>query len=291
MKDLYSIYSIVVILWYIVSLFMMLYIYNTCIRRYKSKNEKKIYEEKPKKISSAELSYLMYKKIVPEVITVSILDLVDRKFIIVENKDGEYYLKVNYTKGKLSQSDAYLLDVINRMIDGRKNISLTELADYCKNKKNAKDFLISYEIYVKILRNESNSKPFFETKVVYSTVNIYKNVSYMLWLMSFVFTFYKMYSILGYLIILISFTINELFLKSYKRTEEANDLYYDYLAHKNYLSDINNHKYDKKSIHDYLMTGIILRVEDIDIKLKQDNFSKILNSAINKCVKKALERK
>ena len=63
MKDLYSIYSIVVILWYIVSLFMMLYIYNTCIRRYKSKNEKKIYEEKPKKISSAELSYLMYKAI------------------------------------------------------------------------------------------------------------------------------------------------------------------------------------------------------------------------------------
>ena len=291
MKDLYSIYSIIVILWYIVSLFIMLYIYNACIKRHKSKNEKKIYEEKPKKISNAELSYLMYKKIIPEVITVSILDLVDRKFIIVENKDGEYYLKVNYTRGKLSQSDAYLLDVINRIIDGRKNISLTTLANYCTNKNNAKDFLISYEIYIKILRSENDNEIYFEQKRVYSTVNIYKNISYMLWLMSFVFTFYKMHNILGYLIIVISFSINELFLKSYKRTKEANDLYFDYIAYKNYLSDINNHKYDKKNINDYMMAGIILKVEDIDVKLSQNDFSKILNNAINKCVKKALDRK
>ena len=109
--------------------------------------------------------------------------------------------------------------------------------------------------------------------------------------MSFVLTFYKYYSILGYLIIIISFLINELFLKSYKRTKEANDLYFDYIAYKNYLNDIDKLGYDNKEINNYIMAGLILKVEEIDKKLEQGTFPLKLNDAVSRCVKKAFNRK
>lgn len=292
MENIYNVYNIIVILWYLVSLFMLLFIYSNCIRRYDSKNEKKKYEKNPKKISNSELSYLMYKNISSEVLTASILDLINRKYLLVDEIDGEYYIKENFgSTSKLSQSDKYLLEIINRIIDGKKSISLTALSNYCNSKKNAKDFLINYEIYTKILRNESTNIPYFETKLIYSKINLYKNISYGLWLMSFVLTFYKYYSILGYLIIIISFLINELFLKSYKRTKEANDLYFDYIAYKNYLNDIDKLGYDNKEINNYIMAGLILKVEEIDQKLEQGTFPLKLNDAVSRCVKKAFNRK
>ena len=75
----------------------------------------------------------MYKKIVPEVLTSSILDLIDNEYLGVETRDNEYYL---YEKGgnieKLKQSDKYLLNILNRIIDGKKNVSLTKLYNFCK---------------------------------------------------------------------------------------------------------------------------------------------------------------
>lgn len=292
MEKFYNIYNIVVIFWYLVSLFMILFIYSNCIKRYKSKNEKKQYEKNPKKISNSELSYLMYKNLIPEVFAASMLDLINKKHLVVEEMDGEYFISLSFiNNSKLSQSDKYLMDMINRIIDGKKNISLTSLGHYCDNKKNATDFLINYEIYLKILRNESTNVPYFETKLIYSKVSLYKNISYGLWLLAFFFTFYKYYSILGYLVIVISFIINEMFLKAYKRTEDANDLYFDYMAYKNYLIDIDKLGYDEKEINDYIMASLILKAEGVSEKLGQGDFPIELNSSINRCIKKALNRK
>lgn len=292
MEKVYNIYDIIVMIWYLVSLFFMLFIYYNCIKRYNSKNEKKVIEKNPKRISNSELSYLMYKEIKPEVFTSSLLDLINRKFLVVKEENGDYYISEGSSNtSKLSQSDRYLLDMINRIIDGKKSISLTNLANYANNKKDGRDFLINYEIYLKILRNESTNVPYYETKLIYSKINAYKNISYFLWLLSFFFTFYKFYNILGYLIIVISFLVNELFLKSYKRTKEANDLYFDYLAYKNYLIDIEKQEYDKKEINYYIMTGLILKVDNISEKLDQGDFPSKLNESVSKCIKKALQRK
>lgn len=292
MEKVFNIYNIAVVFWYIVSFFIIVYIYEKCIKRYTSKNERKKYEKNPPKISNSELSYLMYKKIVPEVLTSSILDLIDNEYLGVESRDNEYYL---YEKGgnieKLKQSDKYLLNILNRIIDGKKNVSLTKLYNFCDNKKDAIDFLINYNVYIKMLRNESTNEPYFETKLVYNTVSSYKTISYILWLASLVFTFYEHYSILGYLLILISYFINELFLNCYKRTKKANDLYFDYIAYKNYLEEIDTLGYDKNDINTYITNGLILKTTNTNLKLDQGEFPYKLNKAIVRCVKKANDRR
>ena len=292
MEKAYSMYNVIVIFWYLVSFFTILMIYYKCIKRYASKNERKVYEKNPKKISNGELSYLMYKNIIPEVFTSTILDLINRNYLVVTEENGEYYLSEGSANtSRLSQSEKYLLDMINRMIDGKKSISITKLGNYSNHKKDGVDFLINYQVYLKILRNESNNVPYYETKLIYSTMDIYKNVTYFIWLLSFVFTYYKYYSILVYLLIIVSFLINELSIKSYKRTKDANDLYFDYIAYKNYLNEIDKLEYDKKEINHYIMTGLILKVKGVSEKLNQGDFPTKLDVAVNKCVKKALLRK
>ena len=73
---------------------------------------------------------------------------------------GFYDVKPAY---EINVSGMINTQIINRIIDGKKSISLTALSNYCNSKKNAKDFLINYEIYTKILRNESTNIPYFET--------------------------------------------------------------------------------------------------------------------------------
>ena len=192
---------------------------------------------------------------------------------------------------KLKQSDKYLLNILNRIIDGKKNVSLTKLYNFCDNKKDAIDFLINYNVYIKMLRNESTNEPYFETKLVYNTVSSYKTISYILWLVSLVFTFYEHYSILGYLLILISYFVNELFLNCYKRTKKANDLYFDYIAYKNYLEEIDTLGYDKNDINTYITNGLILKTTNTNLKLDQGEFPYKLNKAIVRCVKKANDRR
>ena len=88
-----------------------------------------------------------------------------------------------------------------------------------------------------------------------------------------------------------SYFVNELFLNCYKRTKKANDLYFDYIAYKNYLEEIDTLGYDKNDINTYITKGLILKTTNTNLKLDQGEFPYKLNKAIVRCVKKANDRR
>ena len=282
-----TIFFIVLIIWCIIYTLLYIYLYLTEDRPYKTNFKGKYYEEIPALLNPAELSMLMYKKIIPEVFTATIIFLINKEKILVKKEDNDYVMYNNREyRYKLSDGQQCVIDILFNLISRDDRVSLTQIYNYTKKKGHSTIFLNSFSLFKKVIIKEATTKKFFETKLNYSKVQFVKCTGYILFVINIVL---KINSLLGFFIIIPTYFISYYFYKIYKRTYDYNELYHQWLGFKNYLIDIKKFKYPKENIRKYFMYGIVLKVNTLekDILNRSDGFMTKLYSSINKCIFKS----
>lgn len=233
-------------------------------------------------LSLNDLSFIMYRKIKPEVLTASIVKLINDKKIELKKENNNFIL-IKKTDENLSKSDFNILELLFNVIGNSNEVSLQKIDKFCETRNGCSDFLLNYEIWKKLIIVSSNRKDIFEPKIDYNKVKFFKYTGILFFILNIVL---KRFSILGFIVIIPSIFISFYFYHISKLTEEASKKYYGFLKLRKDIKE-NNKLLENNACLEY---SIILKCFDnIPDKEKLD-FVNGLDIAIKKCYKKAFFR-
>lgn len=280
------IYITFCIIWFVVFIGAVIYLYFKNIKPYKPVFNDNIFDKIPNEYKPVELSLLMYNKIVPSVLSATIIDLFNKGILILNNEDNCEYIMYNhnYTQ-KMSIFENSTAKLLIETIGDRNRVSIKEIDDFCNHKSNCDKFLLEYQIWYKIARKEYASARFYESKLQYEKVKIIMWTGFILFIINLVARFNTCF---GYLIVLPAISIMVLFVKSYKRTVESNEEYHKWLSFKNYLNISDLKSIPVEEYNKYIMYSTVLNVPNIELKLTNHNYYTRITSALNKCIIKSI---
>lgn len=272
--------------WLFMFVVFIVIIYFLNVKSYKSEYKDKKIKSYPKELTSVELSMLMYKKIIPEVFTVTILELIIMGKIQLKIRGLDYELLLNENINyKLSKSQEEVLKILFASIALDKKTSLSKLAVYANNKSNGVSFFNDYYIWKRLAQAETFQTRFYEEKIGYNLIVIYKYIAFLLVVINILIS---PFWFISYLLLIFSALLSLFFYKSYRRTKEANDEYHKWKSFKVYLEGLNENELslDNKERTNFLRYGVILKLNPF-IKHKvfkgMDKFIYSLNKIIKKC--------
>lgn len=277
MEIVNTIFMIILIIWCISYIFFIIYLYVNDSKMYDLEYDVDVTNIDR---SVQDLSLIIYKKIKPEVITASIINLINNKKITLKKEGNDYLLIKNDTEN-LSKSEQTLLDFLFNTIGNNKEVSLDKISSFCNKQSGCSAFLMTYNIWKKIIIVESNKKYLFEPKLEYNIVKLFKRTGILLFILNILL---KKYSIIGFFIIVPSLFISLYFYHISKLTKEYTQEYYGWL------------KFRKKMVEDetlinnknkYLEYAVILRCFDHIKPDEKKQFIKKLDNEIRKCYTKA----
>lgn len=277
------------IIWlgYIIFIMLIIIIYVLNIKPHKSKFREKIDSNYPSALRPSELAMLMYKKMIPEVITTTILMLIKNKKIIVKREAEDYiFMLSNANNYKLRVEQQCVIDMLFDLMGNGNKVKLSEIEKYASKKSNSSDFFTNYYVWKKVAQKETVHKNFFESKRGYKLIVIYKYIVILLVFINFIT---NSHWLSAYALILTSIALNLFFYKSFKRTKEANDEYHKWKGFKKYLLHHSNEisSLDNEQIYFYAIYGMILKTSNLNQNELFANFEDLnqkLKKAINKCV-------
>ncbi len=274
-------------LWYLVFLILIIVIYILNVKSHKSQFKEVVKKDYPSSLRPTELAMLMYKKMIPEVITATILVLIKNNKILIEEEEDDYLLvlndNVNY---KVRTEQQCVIDILFNLIARGNKVKLSEIERYASKKGNSSDFFTNYYVWKRVAQKETFYRNFFEPKSGYKLIIFYKYITLFLVIINFLT---NNHWLSAYLLILLSIALNLFFYKSYKRTKEANDEFYKWKGFKTYLlnyKDKDNKLNDEQSYF-FLIYGTVLKVSNLFAKetfIDKGQLVQKLNKAINKCV-------
>ena len=281
------VYILMVVIWYIIFIVFLLVIYFSNAKPHKSKYKGEKNESCPSNFKPAELSMLLYKKIITEVFTASILFLIYNNDINVKKEKYDYIFSLNKKNNqKLNKNQKYIIDILFESIGKGDSLRLSKLETYLNNEVNASEFYTNYYVWKRMAQSETFHTHYYEPKANYELIVIYKYIAVLLVTINFIAS-YHMLTV--YLLIILSIILKFFFYKTYKRTKESNDEYHKWKSFKNYLLTFSNEEVelsDEQTLK-YLMSGSILRVSK---NMKNEIFDGMdelvikLNEIISKCV-------
>jgi len=278
MTNFFEIYYVICVIWYLVFIGLILYLSLNYSLPYIPKFKEKIYPKIPSNLNPGELSNLMYKDISPNVFTATIMFLVKKGVLTLKRKKDDFIIFLNNTDIELSISQKLVVDILMNDIGNNQKVTFKQIEDYCTSQQNCTEFLLNYKIWKKNMIKESNKKVFYEEKKDYNQVKLMRNIGLVLFALNIL---YGYHSIIGYFIIIPAYFIVLYFYKIYKRTIEANEEYYKWLAFKRYLYNIDKFFYEKENIGSYIIYGLVLRIPDLEQKLTDFYCVEKLNNIIN----------
>lgn len=269
--------------WYLLSIVLVIVLYFKSSKPYPSSFKGVMVKEAPDKLNPSLLSFLMYKKIVPEVFTAIIIVLIKRGFIKVIKDQDDYILEHQKINDKLSKSQKLVLDILFNSIAKDSRLKISDIGNYGNSNYGCSDFLLNYQILKKVIYKEIYENNFYETKTLYSYIKFYRIIAFILIVVNFIF---KFHFVLGYIIIIPAYMVMIYFSKIYKRTKEANDEYHKWLGYKKYLLTLDANQINKDNLPSYTIQTLILGIaRDFFAKVDTDNlFIVKLNSNINRLV-------
>lgn len=224
------------------------------------------FRELPNNDSPAEVGYLYFeKKVNDETFTATLLDLIRRKYIIIDQTKGSltgeatnFVLNLNEkaNRNDLKAHENYLLMWIFKTIGDGKTVSTKQIENYGKtDEKKANSFINNAKQFVKMVKQSSEKNKYFETgfKLEKKSVNIVMLIPISFLFVSFVIG--SMYSIsiwieaIASIAVLILYSIYIYRIK--KRTVAGNELYTKWKAFRNFLLNFS-------SMDDYPIPGVIV---------------------------------
>ena len=277
-------FLVLLICWYIGCAFFFIYLYLLHSKPYEATFRESLYTTIPSFLEPAELSFLLYHKIVPETLAATIIYLIDQQVLLVK-KEQDYIIALNPDyHGKLSQGYSYAIDILMDIMGDGKQVHLSEIYHFCEDKRNNSVFLLNYQLWGKIISKEANAHQFFEPKWNYSKVQFYKYFGFGLFILNILLSYHFL---LGYFMIIPAYLLSHYFYKIYKRTVEANEEYVKWMAFRNHLMHIKGFEVERKDIRKYMMYGILLKVKNVEkdlLNTQGDGFMTTLVNSLNRCI-------
>ena len=270
------IFDIIVILWYIfyVLFFIYLYFMNSKPYVFEKKIDTKNYDR-----SLEDLSFIIYKKLRPDVITANIIRLINTRKIKVVFENADFWLIKN-DDDNLKKTELNIMDLLFEVIGNGSKVSIEQINNYCNKSRGCSDFLMNYELWKKFATIESNKSKLFEMKTNYSLVKFVKNIGLLLFGLNILFRFvFNFDSLFAYFTLIPAIFIMIYFYNISKLNYETSQEYYGWLDFRKELKE-NNELLENDKYFEY---AIILKCyENIDNE-KKLQFIKKLDLAINKC--------
>ena len=265
-------FNICVISWYVVAILLLVYLYFKDSKPYGFEREIDVTE---KDRSLNDLSLLVYKKIVPEVMTASVVKLIDQAKIKLTEEDDAFWL-TKIDDDDLTKADFNLMALLFDIIGDGERVSVNQIYKYCDKKSNNSTFLLNYDLWKKMSVVGSKKGELFEEKREYTFVRFFHYLGILMFILNIVL---KVYNLFGFLIIIVAILIKVYFYKISKLTYDSAQEYYGWLEFRGKLRS-NSKLFDNNK---YLEYSILLKCYDnIPEKLKKEFVIK-LDAAIRKC--------
>lgn len=279
------VYKILCLVWYGILILLITYLYFKNSKPYKTTFNDKYLSKIPSDLTPAELSVLMYKKVIPQVLTANFLSLLSNKIIEIEKREDDYYIILReYDVRSLPKSQQLMLNFfITNMGDGME-VSLDEVSNYCNSKIGSSEFLLNYQIWLRMVFKESSKKLFFEMKNEYYFVRRMNIIGMALFITNLILG-YNLF--IGFFIFVPAVFVYIYFAVTYKRTKDGNEEFHKWMGFKRYLEEIENFEYENDKVFNYLIAGVVLNVDNVEEKLMNQKFVHKLNNSIKKCVVKS----
>lgn len=238
-----AIYIVIIILWWI-------YVYIRFDREYKSTFTLKYNREFIEDYNVEVVDYLMNHNITPNAMSASILNLIYKKNIKVEEIPSEKKKKEkNYrfsliNRDKVSDTEDVLLDFLFETVGKNNTFTTEELKKYASGTTTFGNFQKSYTNWQNCVRKDGERQNFFEKNGLPIVSSIF------LLLIALIIVCYvsylDVYSVMVIIVMTLSlvFLIYALFIR--KRTKKGNEDYVRWKAFKNFLEDFG--RFDIKEL-------------------------------------------
>lgn len=264
-RDYYFL-SILNVLWLISLIVTLIKVY---IKHDKEKTptfKEKYFREFPGNYGPETLDYLLNKNITPNGLSASILELIRRKHLKVEEgkRKNDYKLILNVTdENDLTKSEKYLIDWFIKNIGNGKEVALREIQRLSGTQSEALKIVKSYEKWKNIVIESNQDNEFFEdnTKVKVRTILYIVITSIMVIILNVL----KNYNFLVTFIVILGAIFSTIYLAIFKtRTENGNEDYVRWQAFKRFLNDFGN--FENKDLPEivlwekYLVFAVVLGV-------------------------------
>ena len=236
------VYIVVLIAWWI-------YVYIRFDREYKSDFALKYNREFIDEYNVEVVDYLMNHSIGPNAMSASILNLIYKKNIVVNELPSQKKKQKNYeftlvNRNNVNDTEDVLLDFLFETVGKENKFTAEELKKYAGGQKTFTNFQKSYTNWQNCAKKDGEKQKFYETNGLPIVSSLF------FFLIAFFIVFFIMYlkvdTVLTFIVIALSivYFIYALLIK--KRTKKGNEHYVRWKAFKNFLADFG--RFDIKEL-------------------------------------------
>ncbi len=241
-KNTYYFFLYSTIIYIIALIILWIFIYFKYDKEYKSDFSSKYYREFIEDYDVEVVDYLLKKNISPNAMSASIMNLIYKKKIKVEEltsdkKNKKEYLFTLIDEKKLSNAEEKLVELLFNDVGENKTFTTKQLKDYAKSSATYSNFSTSYNTWQKKVTDEGIKQEFYEEN---SKIKLIGTIYFVIGMILFWFSTSKNVEIFTKYIVLILSILFLIYVVSFtRRTKKGNDHYRKWMAFKNFLNDFS----------------------------------------------------
>jgi len=227
---------------YLINLIIWIWIYMKYDKEYKSNFNAQYYREFTGNYNVEVIDYLMKKTITPNALSASIMNLIYKKNIEVEeiignNKKKKYKFHFK-NNNQVTDTEQLLLDFLFERVGKDNTFTTMDLEKYAKSPKTCNKFSRNYNDWKNCVIKDAEQEKFYENNgipIVIGILTLLISILIFLIVMYYQIDYIPCYFLLPFSIIFLFYTI---LIK--KRTKKGNEDYLRWKAFKNFLNDFGN---------------------------------------------------
>lgn len=224
------------------------------------------------------IEYLFDKKITEKAFSTSILNLIYKKNIKIEQIDKKDYKLIKVNTDNVSESEEYLMKMIFDNIGNKEYVLLSQIKKYAKEVHGTtSEFLTSFTTWQNKVTSESIKNNFYESNTKIKVLGVlFSLVGYLVFYVMGRFNGFNLFSIIIFICALV-FMIYVLIFN--KRTKRGSEDYQKWKAFKRFLEDFG--RFDEKELPEivlwerYLVYANIFGIADKVGKTMKIKFNEI----------------
>lgn len=224
------------------------------------------------------IEYLFDKKITEKAFSTSILNLIYKKNIKIEQIDKKDYKLIKVNTDNVSESEEYLMKMIFDNIGNKEYVLLSQIKKYAKEiHGTTSEFLTSFTTWQNKVTSESIKNNFYESNTKIKVLGVlFSLVGYLVFYVMVSFNGFNLFSIIIFICALV-FMIYVLIFN--KRTKRGAEDYQKWKAFKRFLEDFG--RFDEKELPEivlwerYLVYANIFGIADKVGKTMKIKFNEI----------------
>ncbi|MGI6329266.1 MAG: DUF2207 family protein [Bacilli bacterium] len=150
--------------WLVGLITLVVYIYQKYDKEYRSSFNLEYYRDFPGEYGPEVLEYLLKKGITTNSVSASILSIIQKKGLIIEEtlNKKDYILRLSKEKETLTKEEEYLRNWLITDYGNGEEVHLKEIRNASKKMKTAEEFIRKYDSWVHLVKSKSIKEEFFE---------------------------------------------------------------------------------------------------------------------------------